>query len=82
MTAQCRFAAGSQPELRAYVPNVMFGDLGSSAAQVHGAPPGQAASSPLPPSTVLGLALVALSDLRDEELHLNYRCERPAKPYT
>ena len=72
---QC--AAEAQPELRAYIPNVMFGDLGLSAAEPGAAPPGQEPSNPLPPSTVLGLALVALSDLRDEELLLNYRCERP-----
>ncbi len=62
--------AGAQSGLRAYVPNVMYGDWAPSMAAEDGREP----LKPLPMSTVLGLALVAVRDVRDEELLLNYRC--------
>ncbi len=62
--------AGAQAGLRAYVPNVVYGDWAPSMAAKDGREP----LKPLPMSTVLGLALVAVRDVRDEELLLNYRC--------
>ena len=63
--------AGAQSGSRAYIPNVMYGDWAPPAAITDG----RGSLKPLLMSTVLGLALVALRDVRDEELLLNYRCE-------
>ena len=63
------------PWLRAYIPNAMYGDQPQPTSPAPERGPKE--PPPLPASTlrrtVLGLALVALQDLADEELLLNYR---------
>ena len=72
--------AGSEPHLRAYLPNAVFSpDLGPQPAQ----PVSVASGSPaalmgpeaqvLPGDLVPGIALVATRQLQNEELFLNYR---------
>ena len=75
---------GQAPWLTAYIPNAMFGDQRppSTSAPIDDVGrerlPGWGEEVPKQMSmrgTLLGLALVALEDLKDEELLLNYRCE-------
>ena len=57
------FHSGQEPWLSAYMPNVMYHDTHEEAAQ-------NASGNPM---VIKGLAFVAVREIRDEEILLNYR---------
>lgn len=60
--------AGPDAKLRAYLPNLDFETSSALGGQPEDITPADVGSSPR-----RGLALVALRDVRDEEILLNYR---------
>ncbi len=66
------YSAGPEPWLRVYVPNVTF-QAKAEGDDSKGEEHSLAGNAAPKPEVVHGLALVALRDLQDEELFLNYR---------
>lgn len=68
MLIYCCCVSGAAQQLRPYLPNLDFGAFNGAGDEAEGVSPAAVAGSP-----GKGLALVALRDVRDEEILLNYR---------